>query len=149
MFAHVAATPLRAQEQPAAPPAAALNPLQVALLRWYPADRVSATIPAGTSPGGLAFDGSSMWIAGPSIVSKLRASDGQVLKTVSLTTGAGALVFDGANPWVSGSSITKLRASDGTVLTTVTLASPPNGITNVAFDGASVWVLAGNDAIKL
>ena len=29
------------------------------------------------------------------------------------------------------------------------LASPPNGITNVAFDGASVWVLAGNDAIKL
>jgi hypothetical protein len=140
VLAHVAVTPLNAQQEPAAAQAPALNPLRVALLRWYPADHANATIPAGTSPGALAFDGSSMWIAGPSIVSKVRASDGQVLKTVSLTTGAGALVFDGANIWVSGSSITKLRASDGSVVSTVTI---PESAGAMVFDGTNIWALLG------
>jgi hypothetical protein len=102
---------------------------------------------------GMAFDGANMWIAAAGSVYKVRASDGTTVATYTFTGfDAISLVFDGSSMWVTsqvGNAVKKLRASDGTVLATVTLASPPNGITNVAFDGASVWVLAGNDAIKL
>jgi hypothetical protein len=38
------------------------NPIQVALLRWYPANLVTQIQPCG-EPQGLAFDGSHMWVA--------------------------------------------------------------------------------------
>src|SRR6267378_949190 len=38
------------------------NPLQVALLKWYPANLVTA-FRVGAAPEGLTFDGSSIWVA--------------------------------------------------------------------------------------
>jgi len=81
-----------------------------------------------------------MWVSAGSTVTKLRASDGAVLKTISVTAGAGALVFDGANIWVAGSSITKLRASDGSVVATVSI---PQAAGAMVFDGTNIWPLLG------
>src|SRR5512140_630588 len=55
--------------------AGSVNPMQVALLRWYPAN-LSASFAVGSSPAGVAFDGASICLATSSsnTVTKLRAS---------------------------------------------------------------------------
>src|ERR1039457_2020996 len=62
-----------------------VNPLKVALLRWYKANTVFTMFPVGNQPYGIAFDGASIWTAnsGDNTVTKLRASDGTVLGTFS------------------------------------------------------------------
>ena len=59
-------------------PGASLNPLQIAILRWYPANQALPDITVGTHPTGIAFDGANIWVAnyGSNNVTKLRASDG-------------------------------------------------------------------------
>src|SRR5258705_3430288 len=54
----------------------AINPLQVALLKWAPYSGV--TFHVGSGPTGVAFDGASIWVTngGSNSVTKLRASDG-------------------------------------------------------------------------
>src|SRR5579864_8133517 len=71
-----------------APPV--LNPLKLALLRWYKANTVFTTFPVGNQPIGIAFDGASIWTAnsGDGTVTKLRASDGMVLGTFSSGGGS-------------------------------------------------------------
>ena len=58
-------------------PASAINFNQLAILRWYQANRTT-TFPVGSVPTGVAFDGASMWVANfnDNNVTKLRASDG-------------------------------------------------------------------------
>ena len=96
------------------------NPLQVALLCWYPAN-LTANFPVGHGPSGLAFDGSSIWVVNVNdyTVTKLRTSDGTVLGTftVANTVGNNAvqLAFDGANIWVandSNNTVTKYSYSE-------------------------------------
>ena len=73
-------------------------------------------------------------------VSKLRASDGQVLGTYPVGIGPIGIAFDGANIWVanySSNNVTKLRASDGVGLGAYAVGTGPLGI---AFDGAKIWV---------
>ncbi len=137
----------------AAPASVAANPLQVALLKWYPANLTGLTFVAGTNPAGMAFDGSNVWVtnSGGNNVTKLRASDGLNLGTFPVGSSPGGVAFDGANIWVvnAGSkNVTKLRASDGTVLGTYSVASYPYG---VAFDGANIWVAnrQGNSVTRL
>lgn len=50
-----------------------LNPLQIAQLHWYHANRTTS-FAAGSSPFGVAFDGANMWVAnfGTNQVTKLR-----------------------------------------------------------------------------
>jgi len=121
------------------------NPLDIALLRWYPGD-ISALFTAnlGPFPDELAFDGANMWIAneGTNTVTKLRASDGACVGTCVFTVGNDpcGMAFDGANMWVANaqdSTVTKLRASDGGVLGTFPVSGLGCGI---AFDGAHIWV---------
>jgi|SRR5712691_1780349 len=66
----IAAACSRGQTGPQGPPGSAgsqgpagasLNPLQIALLRWYPANQ-TATFPAGQWPNAIAFDGVNLWI---------------------------------------------------------------------------------------
>src|SRR5215472_14783786 len=108
--------------QDAAPQAGAngapplVNPLKVALLRWYKANTVFTTFPVGKEPVGIAFDGANIWTAnsGDGTVTKLRASDGTVLGTFSSVGSAPTgVTFDGADIWVSslGGTVSKLRAS--------------------------------------
>src|SRR5260370_31860833 len=122
------------------------NPLRVALLKWYAANRVTS-FNVGANTEGLAFDGASMWIAsaGSNTVTKVRVSDGAILGTFGAGQGPVAAAFDGANVWVvneNDNTVSKLRASDGTTLGTFGVGRLPIG---VAFDGAYIWVPNQND----
>ena len=59
-----------------------MNPLQVAILRWYAAN-LTTQVPVGKNPNDVAFDGTHIWVANDSInnVTKLRASDCAILGT--------------------------------------------------------------------
>ena len=125
----------------------ALNPNQVALMRWYPANKSGVTFTTGTGPSGIVFDGSSIWIANgtDNTVTKLRPGDGQVLGTFATGANPGWMAFDGANIWIAHfatGTVSKLRASDGQVLATIPVGRGPVGI---AFDGENVWVSAYQD----
>ncbi len=104
---------------PAGPSGTGLNPLRVAILRWYNANQIGQTFAVGSNPVGVAFDGANIWVANENgnSVTKLRASDGANLGT--FPTGGSVPqfpVFDGAYIWVANNqsnNITKLRASDG------------------------------------
>jgi len=60
-----------------------------------------ANFNVGTSPRGMAFDGSNIWVAnsGENTVTKLRASDGVCVGTCTFSVGTtpNFLAFDGAN----------------------------------------------------
>jgi DNA-binding beta-propeller fold protein YncE len=91
-----------------------------------------------------------MWIAngGSNNVTKLRASDGEVLGTFPVGTNPAGVAFDGASIWVGNigsNNVTKLRASDGTVLGTFPVGFFPLG---VAFDGANIWVALHGGAVS-
>lgn len=101
-------------------------------------------LPVGANPYGVAFDGANVWVVGGNLT-KLRASDGQVLGTFA--TGGLGVTFDGANVWITNGSntspaVTKVRASDGKVLGTFSLP----GVVPfwMAFDGANIWVPTSN-----
>ena len=92
-----------ASRGPQGAPGASLNPLQIAILRWYPANQALPDIVVGTQPTAIAFDGANIWVAnyGSNNVTKLRASDGTILGTYAVGTCPHAIAFDGANIWVA------------------------------------------------
>ena len=119
-----------------------VNPLQVALLKWFPAYQSGASFSVGSGPIAVAFDGSNIWVANAisSNVTKLRASDGANLGKFSVGSYPQAVTFDGANIWVANgdaNNVTKLRASDGANLGTFAVGTGPGA---TAFDGSSIWV---------
>jgi hypothetical protein len=127
------------------------NPLQVAILHWYDAN-LTTQFTTGTAPNGVAFDGSSIWVAnnGSNNVTKLRASDGAALGTFAAGTFPAGVVFDGTNIWVANNgsnNLTKMSTS-GTVLGTFAVGINPAGI---AFDGTNIWVgnFGSNNVTKL
>src|SRR5205823_2985834 len=72
------------------------NPLQIAILHWYKANRVTQ-FKVGTRPITVAFDGGNMWVVhnGSNSVTKLRVSDGAVLGTFLVGNGPFGVAFDG------------------------------------------------------
>jgi len=122
----------------------AINPLQVALLKWAPYSGV--TFHVGSGPTGVAFDGASIWVTngGSNSVTKLRASDGANLGTFAVGFFPFGVACDGANIWVTNAgsaSVTKLRASDGANLGNFPVTAPGG----IAFDGANIWVVNNNN----
>src|SRR5579864_1804940 len=115
-----------AVQQPPSNSVPPLNPLRVALLRWYRAN-TTTRFKVGNQPYGVAFDGANIWTAnsGDGSVTKLRASDGELLGTFRVGGGPYGVTFDGANIWVSnlGGRLAKLRASDGKLLGTFAVGS--------------------------
>jgi hypothetical protein len=61
-------------------PVTYVNPLQVALLHWYPANK-TMSFPVGAEPQGVAFDGTDIWVANfdSSNLTELQARTGKVL----------------------------------------------------------------------
>src|SRR5438445_9026441 len=121
-----APNPSRAATQGAT---AAINPLKVALLKWFPAYQ-STSFSVGKCPIGIAFDGADVWVSNQygASVTELRANDGTNLGTFSVGSGPTGIAFDGANIWTAnsfGSDVTKLRASDGKVLGTFPVGQAP------------------------
>ena len=140
----------RAQEagtRPQQPPisgAPPVNPLQVALLRWYRAN-TTTSFKVGSQPYGVAFDRANVWVSNiGDAVAKVRASDGKVLGTFAVGPYPGWMAFDGAHIWIPDgkSAVVKLRASDGQNLGTFTVGGGPIA---AAFDGANVWVTNTGD----
>ena len=125
---------------PTGPPSP--NPLQVALLRWYPANQATTFALGTNDPFALAFDGANLWITNnhDNTVSKVRANDGGVIATYPVGFKPSFAAFDGANIWVvnSDGTLTKLRASDGTQLSTTVLGS--TNIDHIVFDGSNLWI---------
>ena len=83
--------------------APSLNPLQVALLRWYEANEAGNFFSVGDGPRGICFDGANIWVANHSddTVTKLKASDGSTVGTYSVGDYPRDICFDGANSWVT------------------------------------------------
>jgi len=122
-----------------------VNPMQIALLKWYQANQTTS-FSVGLNPSGIAFDGASIWVTnyGDGTVTKLRASDGAIEDTFTVGKGPAAVAFDGGNIWVTNAgdnSVSKLHASDGycngAYPCTFKVGTYPSGL---AFDGANIWV---------
>ena len=96
---------------------------------------------AGDFPVGLAFDGTDLWVANFSTngtATKLRASDGLILDTVTLGNYPLWATYDGENVWVTirgDDVVAKVRASDDTVLGTFPVGHSPQ---HVLFDGTNI-----------
>src|SRR2546426_7102057 len=105
-----------------------LNPKQVGTLHWYGGTNTAFTnfglalsAPAGTAPKGMAFDGSSIWVANSTSnnVKKLNIATGAVLATTAVGTSPRAIAFDGVNGiWVANfgsNNVTRINAATGVV----------------------------------
>ncbi|HZS18529.1 MAG TPA: hypothetical protein VFA51_11420 [Candidatus Udaeobacter sp.] len=95
----------------------------------------------------LAFDGANVWVTNNyyNTVSKLRATDGELLGTFSVGHYPIGVTFDGSSIWVTSSGddyITKLRASDGVFLGRARMGAAPSDVT---FDGRHIWVANVDD----
>jgi outer membrane protein assembly factor BamB len=114
---------------PAGPSApGSLDPTLIATLRW---DLPFGPFAVGSSPRGVAFDGTSIWVANESSnnVTKLRASDGMVLGTYNVGRDPGSITFDGNNIWVTNygsGNLMKLKPADGSTIGTFPLSGHIN-----------------------
>ena len=77
------------------------------------------TVPAGSSPNGIVFDGHDIWVANSGVrtITKLRLNDGAILATARIGKKPQLLAFDGALIWVSNydpdNLVARLGATDG------------------------------------
>lgn len=129
-----------------------ISDAQIALLKWYQDPARAVTFPAGgNGPFGLAFDGSSVWVANnqSNTVSKVNPATGLAVN-VTLPAGSGPfdVAFDGTNIWATDNlsgKVSKIVASTGAVVGSgfnTSLVSPVagSGPVGIAFDGTSIWV---------
>ncbi|HUK90229.1 MAG TPA: hypothetical protein VLZ81_07500, partial [Blastocatellia bacterium] len=99
----------------------------------------------GGQISGLAFDGSSVWVAASPNIVRVNDQSFAVTQTISVP-GTFQLAFDGTNIWSangSANTVTKIQASDGTVLATYAL---PNSADDLVFDGQFIWILSRGSA---
>src|SRR5579862_9050065 len=128
-----------------------VNPLQVALLKWFPSyQTANATFPVGSGPTGVAFDGANIWVTNESdgTATVLLASNGQKTSTISGIGSPYGLAFDGAYMWVADyAGAVDLYGASGQN-GAFGMGGNPLGL---AFDGASMWVTChtGNNVYKL
>lgn len=141
------------------------NPIQVALLRWYGANQAT-TFTTCSTPGGVAFDGTHVWVSCGTAneLQELSSSDGRLVATVTnvfsspFSQSAGNILYDGANIWVSNAgtavgtgAVAKVNVAAVNVsgLSTISCSAltPPcnnyavgSGPFGMAFDGTAVWV---------
>src|SRR5439155_1690822 len=101
-------------------------------------------LPRGSGGGAeaLASDGISLWIASQfqNTVTRVRASDGKTLETVSVGSQPVAVHADPSGIWVANlgdDTVAQLDPSDGAMLGTFPVGHGAAGIT---FDGVSIWV---------
>jgi hypothetical protein len=123
------------------------NPKQLAMLRWYDANRANYPVSVGAFPDQMIFDGENIWVTsfGSGEVTQIRPSDEEVLHTYAAGTNPNALTYDGRFLWVaseSGPDITIVNPRTGAIPTTLGTAQgiPNSGHWGMAFDGEYVWV---------
>lgn len=94
---------------------------------------------AGTSPWGIAYDGTFMWVTSSSSNNLSKISQNGVVTNPATTIGAHTygIAFDGVNMWVGDNATTVYRYNiTSDVVTPVTVG---NGQKSLAFDGKSIF----------
>jgi DNA-binding beta-propeller fold protein YncE len=106
-----------------------------------PAGDVLGDYTAGQEPLGMAYDGSSLWIAvqGGQALVQLDPADGHVVSTVPLDGRAFAVAYDGTHLWAAlgdGNEVLEIDPAGRDVLARVTVGERPSAL---LFDGESLW----------
>jgi len=113
----------------------------------------SGPITVGTTPRGLAFDGTFIWAANydSSTVSRVDGWSKQVVQTINLPANSvpASVVFDGTNVWVFGAKAYKYDKTGASKITNGLALS--GSAWGAAFDGTSIWVstTGGLDKINI
>jgi DNA-binding beta-propeller fold protein YncE len=129
---------------PAGSTGVGLNPIQIALLRWYSSNSSFSAITVGSLPRALTFDGANIWVAnnGSNTITRYLATTGAAVGS-AVTVGSQpiAIAFDGTNIWVANygsNTIARYNAATGTIVgVAITVGSLPQAL---AFDGTNIWV---------
>ena len=134
---------------PAGPPNRISN-AQIATLRWDQDPGHTGTYPTGTgtsSPHGIAYDGTSIWVANLAndSVSKINPATGTKTDYPTGDQPIG-VAFDGTSIWVTNfafgaSSVSKINPTTGSRVDYPTGHTP----LGIAFDGTSIWVANNGD----
>ena len=98
------------------------------------------TISVGPSPSHICFDGTFVWVANTSSLTKIKASDQTIQSGTYIVQTPRGMCFDGSNLWVcsfSSNSVLKLDPRNGNVLGTFTVGTQPEAI---CFDGQHLWI---------
>jgi len=105
------------------------------------------SLPKGTAPYALAYDGANIWAtnrgsaASPgNSVTKIRVSDDSVLGTFSVGSSPLGITFDGTNIWVAnflGNTVSKLDPATGGTVGTYNTGTGPAFLQS---DGTNMWV---------
>jgi len=102
----------------------------------------STNISLGDLTGGIAFDGSNIWVANgaTNTVIKIDPATNAGVTTVAVGSYPMGLAFGGGYLWVacwSNSSVSKIDVATNTVVATITVGSSPNAL---AVSGGNLWV---------
>jgi DNA-binding beta-propeller fold protein YncE len=129
---------------PAGSTGVGINPLQIALLRWFNTNMGFSAITVGSLPRALAYDGTNMWVAnnGSNTITRYLATTGAAVgSAITVGTQPIALAFDGTNMWVANygsNTIARYNVSTGTIVgSAITVGSLPRAL---AYDGTNMWV---------
>ena len=115
------------------------------MTRIDPATGIGTNFELGTPPAGLAFDGTSIWVAGwgDHTVKRIDPATG-VATSFPLPTGATGpygVAFDGTDIWVTNKISENVSRIDPTTGVGVNIALVVDGgPTALAFDGTSMWI---------
>jgi DNA-binding beta-propeller fold protein YncE len=92
-----------------------------------------------SNPQGIATDGSFIWTANSTSVSKVDPDSGTTTNISTGFHGPQGILFDGSNLWVtdSGDNMLKKLDSSGNILQSVAVGSVP---LHPVFDGSNIWV---------
>ena len=115
---------------------------QIAVLAWYEDPGAAATIAVGTSPSGVAYDGTNIYVTNfnSASVSVINPTTNTVTTTIAVGTRPFGVAYDGTNIYVTNNgsnSVSVINPATNTVTTTIGVGSLPYG---VAYDGTNIWV---------
>jgi DNA-binding beta-propeller fold protein YncE len=109
------------------------------------------TYASGNNPDGIVFDGTSMWVANyaPATVTRIRASDGAILKTIPVgirgVSNPRLLAYDKVSKkiWVTVGGDNKVKKIDPATNQIIGNYSVPGFPYAIVFDGTFMWVTQG------
>ena len=108
---------------------------------------LKASVPAGTSPGGVAIGEGSLWVTNTGESTVSRVKDGEVVQTIPVGTGPVGVAVAGGFVWVANSldgTVSQIdpRKAGGAEIGRVKVGNQPNSL--AAGDGV-VWVANSTD----
>ena len=115
---------------------------QIATLAWYEDPGAAATITGGSSPNGVAYDGTNIYVTNSTSnnVSVIDPATNTVTDTIDVGTNPNGVAYDGTNIYVTNfnsNNVSVIDPATNTVTTTINVGSFPAG---VAYDGTNIYV---------